>query len=135
LVIWLGDSPKDNNTSQPSTDATSASAAGSQSSGSQSSSSQSSGSESSSSSDDSSDNGDNGDHGDTVVCGGTGPSGYPSPDDPGGNDGGAIIPHHIPSGAGLASVFTLTSAGYFQFGAFPQLDVKGKVVSGGFVSV
>jgi hypothetical protein len=77
-----------------------------------------------------------GDHkGDTIECGGSGPDGYPSPDDPSGNDGGAPIPRRIPSGAGLASAFGLTGAGYLQFGAFPQLDAEFNVVSAGFVSM
>jgi hypothetical protein len=80
-------------------------------------------------------NGDNGDKGDTIECGGTGPAGYPSPDDPGGNDGGAFFPGHLPRGTGLASVFSLTSSGSLQFGAFPQLDANGNTVSRGFLSV
>jgi hypothetical protein len=84
---------------------------------------------------DNGDNGDNGDKGDTIVCGGTGPAGYPSPDDPGGNDGGASFPGHLPRGTGLASVFSLTSTGYMQFGAFPQLDANANTVSRGFLSV
>ncbi len=87
-------------------------------------------------SDNSNDDGDKSDDDkDTVKCGGTGPGGYPSPDDPGGNDGGATIPGFIPKGSGLAAAFSLTASGFVQFGAFPQLDSKANIVSAGFASV